>query len=602
MKIYLILLAIFGAIVIGVIIMLPGKRSESASEKSVAWFKNESKAFAVTATDLKEALRHLSAKDTSSVIHAKQVLKKCRVQYKRIAFFLEYFFPEEAIICNGPPVQEAEDTQEEFREPVGLQVMESLLYAENPAAYQHKLIQQADMLARTASSFSPLLNDFKVDNNELLESLNLELIRIITLYITGYDAPELKSGIEEAHESLSTIETILSPYINQHKQNDSLEYYLATGKQYLKTHLDFNSFNRLFFITSYALPIERGLNRLVSETGYSQKTFAALNIHSKDLFAPEALDKKAFPHTEDETDSLVANLGKQLFFETALSGNSSRSCNSCHSPESFFTDKLARNKTMDGTADLPRNTPGLFYAGYQYAQFWDGRVKTLEDQINTVLKSKTEMNSSTDTIIKRLNHNPVYLTAFKKIWSKSPEVNFQHAAGALAAYIRTLSPFKSPFDHYMQGDKSALSVAQQRGFNLFMGKAKCGTCHFAPLFNGLLPPNYNTTEYEVLGTPTDDNLEHAHSDTDLGRYTFKSLSLFKGAFKTPTVRNAAMTAPYMHNGKFSSLEKVIDFYDKGGGIGLGLKVPEQTLSSSPLHLSEQEKKDIIAFIESLTDK
>ena len=190
----------------------------------------------------------------------------------------------------------------------------------------------------------------------------------------------------------------------------------------------------------------------------------------------------------------------------------------------------------------------------------------------------------------------------KRSGLKNPEVNFQHTAGALAAYIRTLNPFKSSFDHYMQGDKTALTAAQQRGFNLFMGKAQCGTCHFAPLFNGLLPPNYNTTEYEVLGTPADDNLENPHADSDQGRYAFMPFATFKGAFKTPTVRNAAMTAPYMHNGKFSSLEKVLDFYDKGGGVGLGLNVPDQTLSSSPLHLSAQEKKDIIAFIESLTDK
>ena len=601
MKTYLTFLITFGAIVIGVIMMLPGKGSENTSKKSVAWFKNESNSFAIAATNLKEALRHVSAKDTSSITHAKEALKKCRLQYKHIAFFLEYYFPEAAIICNGPPVQEAEDTQEEFREPLGLQVIASLLYTENPTIYQPRLIQQADMLARTAASFSPLLNDFKTEDYEVLESLNLELIRIITLYVTGYDAPQLKSGIEEAYESLSTIETILAPYINRYEQKDSIIYYVASGKQYLKTHVDFDSFNRLLFITSYALPIERKLNRLINETAYGQNKISVLN-HSGDLFAPGAFNKNAFSHTEDVADSLVTRLGKQLFFETALSGNSTRSCSSCHSPETSFSDKLSRNKTMDGTADLPRNTPSLLYAGYQHAQFWDGRVKSLEQQINAVLNDTFEMNASVDSIIKRLNNNPAYLNAFKKIWSKNPAVNYEHTAGALAAYIRTLTPFKSSFDHYMQGDKTALTAAQQRGFNLFMGKAQCGACHFAPLFNGLLPPKYNTTEYEVLGTPADDNLESPHADSDQGRYAFMPFAPFKGAFKTPTVRNAAMTAPYMHNGKFSSLEKVLDFYDKGGGAGLGLNVPEQTLSSTPLHLSTQEKKDIIAFIEALTDK
>jgi cytochrome c peroxidase len=601
MKIYVTLLIIFAIIIVAILFFLRHSESVSASQKSLIWFKNELNVFAAEATRLEHAFNHISQNDSASVDEAKNAFKKCRMQYKRISFFMEYFFPEEAKICNGPPVQEAENQQIEFKEPLGLQVIESLLYKSNFALYKEDLIKQANMLARTATSFSPLLSDFKTKDVELLESLHLELIRIITLYITGYDAPEIKSGIEEAHESLSTIEINLAPLIKGYEQEDSIEYYFTKGKQYLATHLDFDSFDRLLFITNYALPLERDLNKFINEKGYSLKTFSALNIHSKDLFSPEALDKKAFPHTEDETDSLVANLGKQLFFETALSGNSTRSCGSCHSPTAFFSDRLSRNKTMDGTADLLRNTPGLFYSSYQYAQFWDGRVRTLEDQIHTVLRSKTEMNSSDDTIITRLKNNPAYSSAFKKIWTKNPEINFEHAAGALAAYIRTLTPFKSPFDRYMRGDKSALSAPQQRGFNLFMGKAKCGSCHFAPLFNGLLPPNYNTTEYEVLGTPSDDNLESPHSDSDQGRYTFMALSLFKGAFKTPTVRNAAMTAPYMHNGKFSTLEKVIDFYDRGGGAGLGLDVPGQTLSSSPLHLTKQEKAEIIAFIESLTD-
>ena len=342
------------------------------------------------------------------------------MQYKHIAFFLEYFFPDEALICNGPPVPEAENTPEEFKEPLGLQVIESLLFTEDPSQYREDMAKQAGMLARTAASFSPLLNDFKVEEKELLKSVNLELIRIITLYITGYDAPQLMTGIEEAHESLSAIEKIVVLLVKRDEQKDSIGYYLATGKQYLQMHPDFNSFDRLFFITRYALPIERQLNKLINETAYGQNKIAPLNSHSIDLFAPGALDKKAFPHTEDEADTMVTNLGKKLFFEPALSGNSTRSCGSCHSPEAFFTDKLPRNKTMDGTADLPRNTPSLLYSGYQYAQFWDGRVKSLEEQIGNVLKNKSEMNSSLDTIIKRLNNNPGYLAAFKKIWPKTP--------------------------------------------------------------------------------------------------------------------------------------------------------------------------------------
>ena len=229
--------------------------------------------------------------------------------------------------------------------------------------------------------------------------------------------PNSSLALKKLMNPFLQLRTILAPYIKNHEQKDSLKYYVTSGKQYLKTHTDFDSFDRLFFITTYALPIERKLNKLINETAYRQNTITVLN-HSGDLFAPDAFNKNAFIHAEDEADSLVTNLGKQLFFETALSGNSTRSCSSCHSPESFFTDKLSRNKTMDGTADLPRNTPSLLYAGYQAAQFWDGRVKSLEEQINAVLNDKLEMNSSVDSIIKRLKNNPAYLNVFKKIWSK----------------------------------------------------------------------------------------------------------------------------------------------------------------------------------------
>ena len=601
MKTYLTLSIIVLVLVITIVMMTPARKPGNGSQESIAWFIQESNIFAASATSLKQSLGHVDTKDAGSVANAKTALKKCRLQYKHISFFLEYFFSEEAKIYNGPPVQEVESALE-FREPLGLQVVESFLFSEDPASRREEMVIQADMLARRAASFAPLLNNFKATDGDVLESLNLELVRIMTLYITGYDAPESKTGIEEAHESLATIDKILTPFIRSWSQKDSIEYYMATGKQYLKTHTDFDSFDRLFFITNYALPIERQLNKFIIESTKEPDLMAVLNSHSRDLFAPEALDKKAFPHTEDEADHRIVDLGKELFFEKSLSGNFSRSCGSCHLQGAFFSDRLSQNRTMDGTGHLLRNTPSLLYASYQFAQFWDGRAASLEDQVTTVLKSKPEMNSSADTIIQRLNNDPVYVNKFKKIWSKNEGVNFQHVAGALAAYIRTLTPFQSPFDHYIRGDQTALSPSQKRGFNLFMGKAQCGTCHFAPLFNGLLPPVYNTTEFEVLGTPANDNLEHPIPDLDEGRYALGHNAVYKGAFKTPTLRNAAVTAPYMHNGNFNSLEKVVDFYDKGGGAGLGLPVSEQTLSSKPLNLNEQEKKDIIAFIESLTDK
>jgi cytochrome c peroxidase len=265
-------------------------------------------------------------------------------------------------------------------------------------------------------------------------------------------------------------------------------------------------------------------------------------------------------------------------------------------------DGLRRNKELDGSGSLPRNTPSLLYSVFQYMQFWDGRVSSIEEQVAAVLKNQSEMGVSEDVVVHRLRQDKAYMEAFGKVWPSDPGITLRHVTSALSAYVRSLTPFSSPFDDYLRGNDKALSSSQKNGFNLFMGKAGCGTCHFAPLFNGLLPPAYTNTEFEVTGMIANENLTRPVADSDLGRYNVVPVPEYEGAFKTPTVRNAAVTAPYMHNGAFASLDTLMEFYDKGGGAGLGLDIPQQTLSDSPLHLTAQEKKDIIAFMGSLTDK
>ena len=157
------------------------------------------------------------------------------------------------------------------------------------------------------------------------------------------------------------------------------------------------------------------------------------------------------------------------------------------------------------------------------------------------------------------------------------------------------------FDQYMRGNSKALTTPEKNGFNLFMGKAKCGTCHFMPLFNGLVPPEFVETESEVLGVPKTKDSLHAELDSDLGKFNFTRSVVHKHAFKTPTLRNVELTAPYMHNGVFSTLEEVMDFYNKGGGKGLNIAPDNQTLPFDKLELSKKEISDVIAFMKALTD-
>lgn len=557
-------------LLIAVILTSQGERHPSLSDGVVAYFKRQQPVFAEKTLQLQQRIEQLHSGDSTSLPAARQALWECRISYKSIAFFLEYFFASEAYVFNAPAKYEIEEPYIEYEEPVGLQQIEALLY--DPQVYQHRqeLVAQATVLVQTSQDLNALLYQFSATEPQVMESMQQELIRIMALYITGYDAPLLKSGIAEAAAAMKAIDTILTPYQDLDKK-DSVKYYLQRGIRMLTTQPDFDSFDRLSFLVNNALPLQR----LLLNNGY-------------DLFSPTTLKKDVFPHNGITGDTA---LGRRLFFEKALSGNATRSCATCHQPGRYFTDGLVRNRSLTGIDDLPRHTPGLLYAGYQYSQFWDGRVQSLEEQVKAVMHSPQEMNANDDTVLYRLHNMPVY-----------SGISLSQVQASLAAYLRTLAPFNSPFDHYMAGNKQALTDEQWEGGNLFMGKGQCATCHFAPLFNGLIPPLYNRTEFEVLGTPANDDLAHPLPDGDSGRLSFFPIDFYKGAFKTPTVRNAAVTAPYMHNGAFRNMEQVIDFYDKGGGNGIGLSISNQTLSAVPLQLTPKEKKALIAFIAALTDK
>lgn len=605
MKKAILFLLILAGIVTSLALTAPPAASP-AVVRAVSRFKEDAGRFTEAAARLQQAVRKLQSKDTVAVLQARQVLKECRVQYKSIAFFLNYFFPSESWAYNAPPKYEIEEPYMEYQAPSGLQVVESLLYEADPAAHKAALQEQADLLFSSARDLSSLLYEFSAGDAQLLESLRLELVRVITLYISGFDAPLLKSGIDESYEALVAIRYNLQPFLDRPPAGaDSITLTLRHALSYLNQHRDFDTFNRLQFLTAYALPLQRQLGTFIRTAGLALNTSTVLNDNATHLFSKDAFNSNAFPGAGIVQNKALAELGRQLFFEKALSGNQVRSCASCHRPDQYFASRLARDTSFDGHALLTRNTPTLLYACYQHAQFWDGKVKSLEEQVQTVLKSPVEMNAHDDSIVQRLQRMPRYVSLFTTAFPGAATdtlVTVPHTAGALAAFLRTLVYLNAAFDRYLQGDTLALTKQQQYGFNLFMGKAQCGTCHFAPLFNGLTPPLFQLTEFEVLGTSLSDTLEHPRPDNDQGRFGVFPISFYKQAFKTPTVRNAAVTAPYMHNGAFSSLEKVVDFYDKGGGVGLGLPVENQTLSAAPLHLTAEEKKAVISFIEALTDQ
>lgn len=580
---------------------------------AVVCFKKGTVDFNRSSIALKNAVQLLDSKDSSTVINAKDALKQCRLDYKKIEFFMNYFFESSAFIFNKPAKVEVEEPYMEYQEPSGFQVIEALLFDEDPSAHGQTLMEQADLIQTSAGDLNSLLYQFEANDSQLLESLRLELVRVITLSITGYDAPELKSGIAEAHQSVEAIAAILKPFIEGETDNrlfaSQLAHTLDQTLAYLQLHTDFDDFDRMEFLTSYALPLQEQLSEFIHLEKLDLHSKSALNFDAKNIFSRDAIPASAFPSAVQPNADMV-RLGKKLFSEKALSGNMQRNCASCHRPDQYFSDGLTTSLAFDGQSAVKRNAPTLIYAGFQYSQFWDGRVKSLPEQVKAVIANPLEMNGDHQLIISNIKNNPQYVNDFKQAFpvgkvvptQETEVVTSENLALALSAYIMGINPRNSAFDRYIDGDREAMTTEEIKGFNLFMGKGQCGSCHFAPLFNGLIPPFYQLTEYEILGTPANDDFAKPQTDQDHGRKDFFPISYYEAAFKTPTVRNVGKTAPYMHNGVFKDLEKVVQFYNLGGGAGLHLDLPQQTLSAKPLHLSDREVHEIVVFMQSLTDQ
>jgi cytochrome c peroxidase len=574
-------------------------------EPAVTYFKAQANLFAASTAQLQIAISAISENDTLAVIGARKALIECRINYKRIEFFLEYFFTTSAMFYNRAPKYEIEEPYMEYQEPVGLQLIESMLFEKQVAEKKTDLLQQADAVQSSAADLTALLYGFHATDQQLLESTRLELIRVITMHISGFDAPFLKSGIKEAAAALEAMQEIISPFLKKSMARaDSVSNYMSGSIRYLQQHPHFDSFNRMHFLAQWALPLQRHFGKLIQELHLELNTTGGvLNYKADDIFSADAINLSAFPGAPANRNTAAEQLGKLLFFEPGLSGNNKVSCGTCHDPAKHFTDGLPQSITIDGHSHVQRNAPSLLYAGYQYGQFWDGSAKSLEEQVKTVMNNRQEMNGGETAIAALLVRKPDYKNKLTIIF---PDVSDSVAitdkvAMALAAYVRSLNPRNSRFDQYLQGNSAILSSKEINGFNLFMGKAQCGTCHFAPLFNGLTPPLYNLSELEVLGTTSTDNLAKPVPDSDQGRFTVFPISFYDKAFKTPTVRNVSATAPYMHNGAFKNLEAVIEFYNKGGAAGLGLPLPNQTLSAQPLSVTNEEVSDIVSFLHTLED-
>ncbi|WP_281234436.1 cytochrome-c peroxidase [Flavobacterium gelatinilyticum] len=527
--------------------------------------------------------------------------KKSRLAYKKTEWAIEYFVPETARFMNGPALDEMELEENRSFEPHGFQVIEEMIYPEYKIEDKENVIRELNIFQSNIKQLKSTFEVITISDDYVLDALEQNVFRVISLGITGFDSPILQSSIQEAGESIISVSEPLEIINSNTKSLAELKKLTAEAQKYCKDHDNFNAFDRAFFITEFLNPISRKIKAFQKEENIKNvKKTSPLKPEIETFFDKDAFDVNAFVLSKDYNFTAdKAKLGEKLFYDTSLSKNNDRSCASCHHPEKAFTDGLKTNVSLTGS-NLARNTPTLTYASLQNAQFWDMRQLDLEKQSVDVIQNKDEMHGSMDDIHAKILLNAAYISLFKKAYPKTAKPEAWQIQNAIASYVRSLNSFDSRFDDYMRGNKNALNNQEIEGMNLFMGKAKCATCHFTPLFNGTVPPGYSKSEHEVIGTPQDASGKKLSPDQ--GRYLYNKMPQLVGAFKTPTVRNAAVTAPYMHNGVFKTLEEVVDFYNKGGGQGLGYEVENQTLPFDELKLVKNEEKALVAFMKTLTDK
>ncbi len=294
------------------------------------------------------------------------------------------------------------------------------------------------------------------------------------------------------------------------------------------------------------------------------------------LEVPSGFEPVPIPSHNPLTKAKVL-LGEQLFFDDAISFDSTVSCATCHMPNKFFSDGQVISQGIHGKFGT-RNTPSLINIAYHKLLFWDGGSITLEHQVFGPLQNPTEMGLDLASVLNRLDSNTTYRKSFNDIFGESPTL--RGLTQALAAYQRTLLSGGARYDSYKEGDLSALNVHEQRGLNLFEGKARCFHCH-----NGFLLSNL---KFENNGLSI--------SQGDSGRARVTGLKEDYGKFKVPSLRNVSETAPYMHDGQMATLSDVIEHYNNGGKTVRG-----QSRFIQPLNLSASEKANLVAFLHTLTD-
>lgn len=577
----------------------------SCAEKKMTQLPHWEKAQTIYLEHITESMQYMDSLHGVNIEdkRAKEFFIKARAAFKKAEPYAAYLNPEVGRRANGPALPIFKEDSGIILSPIGFQKIEESLYEgiEDEAQFKNEIALTKGLLQNLKNN----IETKPLNAQRFFITTHQQLLRIISHGISGFDTPVSHLGIPESTISLRNLENAytvsLGDFITAIDPNLDIEFRNNVDRAvaFIEENPDFNTFDRYTFIREYFNPVMRNWVKIRKESGlwegvdnkpfnFDAPTFFESNSFNPTFFTPSA--------NRNVTEAHIV-LGEKLFADPNLSQNGKMACTTCHNPQKAYADGMAVNRDNTGNP-LERNTPTLINTVFQQNFFWDGRSPTLQDQVSSVFTNEKEFDVNVHQFSDEILKDTTYTTMFKNAFGERTLRNTD-IIKAISSYVSTLNTFNSKFDKNLRGEEDSFTTEEKLGMNLFMGKALCATCHFMPLTNGTVPPFFTETEREVIGVPkTSENKEW---DDDLGFYWMFKKELHKGMFKTPTVRNATLTGPYMHNGIYATLEEVMDFYNKGGGAGLGFDIEHQTLPFDSLNLTDAEQKAIIAFIGTLTD-
>ncbi|WP_018344513.1 cytochrome-c peroxidase [Cytophaga aurantiaca] len=615
MKKYILSLVLLGTLFVSISFISKTGSNDSSDYQSL--YFNRVQEFKQKQKALFQLIDESDLSNEMQIEKIRGAIQQTRVQLKGVDFWMRYLEPISYKKINGPlPVEWETEVFEKHeapykREAAGLTLTYLYLEEEQIDKTELKRLIGESVVATNAYLADSITKHIRTYHHFYLCN-RLYLLNLAAIYTTGFECPDTEQVLPELLRMLKDVDQLYAAYNKSFPETALNEEYLSLYKRTIEFVFnqsnDINTFDHFTFIQQYINPLYVLNQKMILEYNVSSKSMVdySLNKNSTSIFDKDlyfAQNPKGIFSRVSDTVALkeINDLGKLLFYDPILSGNNLRSCASCHLPTQYFTDTTVQTALQfDRLNRLPRNTPSLINVRLNHLLMLDGAHITMQNQAKAVLINPIEMGSTEIEALRKVLNCKEYNTRFTKLLKYTPQetqITIDHLTSALTAYYTKFSNSYAPFDEAMI-QKKAIDPVVQEGFNLFMSKAQCATCHFVPQFNGVKPP-YVNSEFEVIGVPGDK--QFAALSADKGRSTIYTSDEMHHAFRTGSIRNATYTKPYMHNGVFNNLTEVIEFYNNGGGVGRGLTVPNQTLSSDSLHLTPLEIKKIVVFIESLNE-